>query len=354
MKKKLSKGGRSGSSNSISRESFSTTTIVMLLGSHALSFLCGSLYGSKDIFLGTLPPDQQMPVITTTSSCPSCPECPPCTPATDTRQEQEIANREALFPDTVKKYAVGMTYTSKNEFVEKFDSGVPWDEPTAKGDKDVLFIYANEKAMPNKKQESNSQALEYFSVDEATENCNFMHVLLNHRGGEKHQCLAIVPQYESFHLQKWMRVPSKGEGNPSLPLRLVSRGHQWNGISNFDPPVLERQTQRFWRLLRTFLDSFEGMKEELKPIVKKIAVKNTIIVMTCNLGQSELLLNFVCSAKSRGLDIGNILVFATDPETKELAESIGLTAYYNDDNFGHMPTDAASGRSKAIVILALF
>lgn len=41
------------------------------------------------------------------------------------------------------------------------------------------------------------------------------------------------------------------------------------------------------------------------------------------------MLNFACSAHSRGLDTSNILVFATDQESKELAESVGLTAYHD-------------------------
>jgi hypothetical protein len=50
----------------------------------------------------------------------------------------------------------------------------------------------------------------------------------------------------------------------------------------------------------------------------------------CNFGQSELLLNFACNARAKGLDIGNVLVFATDQETKTLAESVGLTAYFDE------------------------
>ena len=68
---------------------------------------------------------------------------------------------------------------------------------------------------------------------------------------------------------------------------------------------------------------------ELKPIAEKVAKQNTVVTMVCNFGQSELLLNFVCAAKSRGLDISSILIFATDEETKELAEGIGLTVFFD-------------------------
>ena len=35
----------------------------------------------------------------------------------------------------------------------------------------------------------------------------------------------------------------------------------------------------------------------------------TVIVMTCNRGQSELLMDFACSARARGLDLQNVVVF---------------------------------------------
>jgi hypothetical protein len=42
------------------------------------------------------------------------------------------------------------------------------------------------------------------------------------------------------------------------------------------------------------------------------------------------LANFACSAHARKIDISSVLVFATDPETKEIAEGLGLTAYYDE------------------------
>lgn len=108
----------------------------------------------------------------------------------------------------------------------------------------------------------------------------------------------------------------------------VSRGHQSNGREQFLPPK-EIDTNRNWDMLKQYLNSLDDVLAELKPIVNKISVKNTVIVMVCNFGQSELLLNFACSTRARGFDISNVLVFATDEETKELAESVGLAAYFD-------------------------
>ena len=64
--------------------------------------------------------------------------------------------------------------------------------------------------------------------------------------------------------------------------------------------------------------------------IGKIARNNAVVVLTCNMGQSVLLMNFACSAQRRGFDLGNILVFPSDVETKEIAEGLGLTTYYDE------------------------
>jgi hypothetical protein len=125
-----------------------------------------------------------------------------------------------------------------------------------------------------------------------------------------------------------MRIDGLGRLDKTWPLQYVSRGHQSNGRDQNGPPSIQ-DTHKQWDMLRGYLDSIHDVLEDLRPIVEKIAVQNTIIVMVCNFGQSELLMNFVCSAKARGFDISNILVFATDQETLDLAESIGLSAYFD-------------------------
>jgi hypothetical protein len=80
----------------------------------------------------------------------------------------------------------------------------------------------------------------------------------------------------------------------------------------------------------------------LKPIAARVAGDgNAMVVLVCNMGHSELLLNFACASHSRGLDMRNVLVFATDDATKELAESVGLAVFDVQDAFGDMPKEAA-------------
>ena len=41
-------------------------------------------------------------------------------------------------------------------------------------------------------------------------------------------------------------------------------------------------------------------------------------------------MNFACSSQARGLDISQVLVFATDMETHELAKSLNMTSFYDE------------------------
>ncbi len=174
------------------------------------------------------------------------------------------------------------------------------------------------------------------SVEDATENCDTMNVVQVGNPGNTRQCLALVGDYESYHLQRWMRA-DPAEGNDKAgpldnnkPLAPVSRGHIKDGGDRFRPPT-SVEIEKHWGMLHKYFNTFDEKINALKAVAEKVAVKNTIIVMTCNMGQSELLMNFVCNAKSKGLDVSNILVFPTDQETKDLAEGLGLTTFFDED-----------------------
>jgi hypothetical protein len=252
-----------------------------------------------------------------------------CAPAGEHPAGQKAGEKEKpLFPvDRIGHFVSGMARTSKERFTEKLDLGVPLDKPI-NGSQDVLMIYSNNKSLPKAMLKTGTDVIPDLSFGQAMENCDYLNVLLTFHTFGREQCIAIVPQYESYHVQKWMRIDHAGRLDHARPMQKVSRGHQSNGRDQFDPPSME-DTHKNWDMLRLYLDSINNVLEDLKPIVEKIAVKNTVIVMVCNFGQAELLMNFVCSAKARGHDISNILVFATDQETLDLAESVGLTAYFD-------------------------
>jgi len=241
---------------------------------------------------------------------------------------------ETRFPATVKKYATGMSRMTKLDFTNQFDMGVPLDQ-VKEGEEDVLLLYSSERAHPTKQSSKvDVKALQtpvpHLSVDDAIENCDELHIILTDQTNRK-QCVALVPQFESFHIQKWMRVDGHGgKLDHAEALKYVSRGYQSNGREKFRPPE-PKHTKKFWDMLGPYIESMDEVLGNLKPLLEKVANhKNQVIIMVCNMGQSELLMNFVCSLKARGLDYSQVLVFATDEETKALAESMGLTAFFDE------------------------
>lgn len=212
----------------------------------------------------------------------------------------------------------GIGLVDRDAFAERFDMGVPLDA-TVKGNERVLLLYSNELSFPNSMQTkktsgddadtatSDDGPIRYIgSVEEATENCDSVHVVLSSVRPHDKQCVAIMGQYQSFHIQNFMRLPTeearaenpdKKAVDSNLPLRLVSRGMQLNGRISTKTPTQE-MTLAHWKNLVPYIDSLETVLLELDPIAKAVAShneNNAVIVMVCNFGQSELLMNCTCS-----------------------------------------------------------
>ena len=82
-------------------------------------------------------------------------------------------------------------------------------------------------------------------------------------------------------------------------------------------------------IMRTYFHNLNKIRDELDAILKKIAVNNSVVVMTVNKGQSELLINFACSARARGFNLDNVIVFPTDKFSKDISDGLGLATYYS-------------------------
>jgi hypothetical protein len=243
----------------------------------------------------------------------------------ETANKEEAATSEHFFsiPPTVQKLVAGVGRVNRDAFFAKFDVGVPKDK-SEKGNEQVLIMYNHEKSLPTKGVDRT------LSVEDATEHCHSMKLVFT-EPNQKHQCLAIAGQWESYHVYKYMRLPpgkdKKVEVDGKYDLRYVSRLHGDKGLQQQIP--FPTNVKTYDETLVTYLSSLDKVLEELKPIAARAAKDNTIIVMVCNHGQSELLMNFACSCKARGLDLSQVLVFATDVETRELAEGLGLAAFYD-------------------------
>jgi hypothetical protein len=79
----------------------------------------------------------------------------------------------------------------------------------------------------------------------------------------------------------------------------------------------------------------------LKPILAKAAKDNVIMTMTMNSGMTDLILNFVCSAKKAGTPISQLVLFPTDDAAVSVAKSIGV-AHFTHKSFGEFPTAEAA------------
>jgi hypothetical protein len=93
-----------------------------------------------------------------------------------------------------------MAHTKKDDFTKNFELGVSLDLPK-EGEEDVLILYSDKKAMPDKlKRQSSSSgdsAIEFLSsTKEAVENCDYLNMIFAHHDDNprRNQCWAILPQ----------------------------------------------------------------------------------------------------------------------------------------------------------------
>jgi len=257
-------------------------------------------------------------------------------------------DRPRRFPESMSKLATGASMIKKNDFLSTFDYGIP--KPPSKrehesdpGKDHVLLLYGSDKALPDVNVNTsvvyldgngNDTSLREYSAADATKNCGGLNVIYTDTHGDLEQCIAIVGNYESYHIQRWLRIDPRGGSkvNAELPLEPVGRGLQTNGQDKFQAPgdryALENQA-----LLETYLDRLGDTLVTLEPMAKECAGNdNSVMVMVCNTGQSDLLINFICSAEARGFgDIvkKKLIVFATDEGVYKIAQGLGLHSFYD-------------------------
>lgn len=314
------------------------------------SLLTHALFGLCCFYVGLL-------VGMTTSStvetpkCPACPtaKCPPC----DTKSAADSANaflkvvKESAetpisnhsFPPTLSRMFVDFGTIPRDNFNQMIDVGVPLDD-TTKGAEDVLVLFP-QNTQPNHA----SHGLVGVNAQDALEHCNTLKLILTEPN--KQHCFAFLPQWESYYVHKYMRLPKSGPISSQAPLRYVSRSHADKGTSQ-KVPDYKLHTTPFFAVLKDYLEHLPRLLEDLKPILEHAAgdgAGKSLLVQVCNYGQVELFHNFVCTAKARGIeDFGqNMIMFATDEATYELCQKLGIPAFYDANIFGDLPEQAARG-----------
>ncbi|KAL7543831.1 hypothetical protein ACHAWF_007465, partial [Thalassiosira exigua] len=283
-----------------------------------------------------------------TSTNPAPPQRPP---------RRNAKGESILFSKSIQHFAQGLARVSKDDLMTTFDFGVP--QTRVAENLDALILYNHRGALPSDENvaaaaryEDPSKPLPLLSASQATENCDAMNVITIDSPGNKRQCYALIGgQYQGYNVQRWMRVPpsraasiagygaGRGKPDPSLPLTHVSRAYTASGREEFPVPQT-RHVQMHREKLLTYLTEVEDVKRRLKALLTKMD-RRAVVVLTCNKGQSELLMNFACSARARGFDLSQVLVFPTDAETRDLALGMGLHAFYEEKLMATVPKSEA-------------
>ena len=270
-----------------------------------------------------------------------------------------------IFPNSVKGYAVGALRVSREEMLATYDFGVPIKNISGVNI-EAMIIYNTEDALPSSTPELRNLAIygenaggavAKASVTEAMEGCDTLNVIFTAVNYDTH-CHLLIGDFESYHINRWLRLPVFDETNkktrqlnPTLPLRHTGRIISKDGSDTFELPDIwdnyRRRKKGFvlqhFERLHIFLENVDSVLNDLRDLLKNrnVVRDNTVVVLTVNAGQSELLSNFVCAARSRGFDTGNILVFPTDEETHKLARGLGVATYFDEKNLGGLPSEEA-------------
>ena len=212
----------------------------------------------------------------------------------------------------------------------QFDYGTPQKHLSSIENSEAIILYNTQDSVPTKYNPQAHQ-MELYTTTEALENCDAMNVIYQSPKLNSGQCFSIVGNYESYHVQKWMRMSNNNSASGSAH-DLLPVGHATNerGQNDFKAPN-KKNAKKHQQLLKRFLDTKDRIRKDLVVILERIAIQNTIIVMTTNLGQCELLINWFCRAKSKGFDISNVIVFATDVEAANISKSLGLETLYDEE-----------------------
>lgn len=258
-------------------------------------------------------------------------------------------------PSSLTKLAALVARIDRSDFIANHDFGIPWDETTP-GNEEVLLFHSSRYSMPNSKPISRKEAntstgsvlssLPFYAARDATRNCQDLRVVLV-SPNQKYQCLALVGQWNSYHVHKLLRrdVAPRTKRNANATFSYVSRLDSPKSPATWVPPKASALTEDYGAALRSYLQNIPETIQRLQPIAEKVGQNDkTIVVMVCNSGHAELLLNFVCSARARKLDLSKILLFATDQDVYELALSLDLAAFNVKDEFGLNLPSIAAGR----------
>jgi hypothetical protein len=269
-------------------------------------------------------------------------------------QRQAAAESRAApqFPPEARKLFVGTATTPRTDFLNQLNSlglGVPF-HPDSEGNSGAILLYRDPSALPYNQSVTIDAVKEagapMLSVEQAAQNCDVVNVALLSTENSARTCYAFVAGGgpEGHHLLKFARllpatpnVRPRPVLDPTAPLSLVGLFE----LRHSAPLPSKDGSKIFRAILSEYLRNFDAAMEKLSPIAAAAAVNKTIVVVTCNFGQSEILMNFVCGARHRQLDLSMVIVFAIDEETRDVALGLGLHTFYDERTLGFIPKEVS-------------
>ena len=258
-------------------------------------------------------------------------DCPQFKSTRDNVQQSLQSNSSPLFHPNLKDLVVGAVRTNAKEFSQQYHAGIPLEENATP---EVLLLYNHPPSLPHS---TNQNDIPLLSPTNATASCDLMYAVYVQKPKiHVRQCLALVPHHDdgAIFAQAFRRTQINAQTkqrtiSTTKPLRPVGNGFGHDGREWFTPPT-HVETQFHYQMIHTYLEHQSEILQKVGGILKRIAKDHTVAALTTNKGYSTLLTNFVCQARARGIDLSHILVFATDAETRQLAEGLGLNAYYEE------------------------
>eukprot|EP01062_Namystynia_karyoxenos_P044947 TRINITY_DN33278_c0_g1_i1.p1 TRINITY_DN33278_c0_g1~~TRINITY_DN33278_c0_g1_i1.p1 ORF type:complete len:584 (+),score=127.50 TRINITY_DN33278_c0_g1_i1:61-1812(+) len=146
-----------------------------------------------------------------------------------------------------------------------------------------------------------------------------------------------LPYFVDRFCRGWGSTPKERCKSPDAPLKPVPRPNPYGSVL---PSVKARERAR--GLLMPLFRDLEKISGTLEPVLAKAALPGKRVgIMTTNKGDLDLLLNWYCSAKAHGLPTSNMVVIASDEESRAGAEAMGL-AVFRSESLGTMPVQAAN------------
>lgn len=331
-----------------SRKTINLTQLITLVVFSATSFYCGTLVGWNAAGSSSASTTSSYRQTNCEDVCSKMVAEKCNTP--DNNNTPVAAGSSKRFSRKLSHWANGLISVNRKDMFDTYDFGVPMNHPNAENE-DILMLYNEHRALPTDR--SLSRLAEYngdipqTSAKVATENCDTMSVVFikNPDPRNNRQCIALVGgQYQGYHVQRYQRLigeGAQGKTDSSAPLRVTSRMTNGAGYDEFILPK-PNHLKMHQEIMRTYFHNLNKIRDELDAILKKIAVNNSVVVMTVNKGQSELLINFVCSARARGFNLDNVIVFPTDKFSKDISDGLGLASYYSRELMSHVPQKEAA------------